>query len=175
MLCNLMEKQVSKCHKYWEEYKSKKIEISLISEKTIFENLVIRTIRVNYLKHDEIREISQLHFTGWPDHGVPELNTVFDAFDLMLKETENIVLSPKQYPVVVHCSAGVGRTGTFLAIFNNYFLFNRLMEKKSTDIKFNIWNSVRKLKEQRRFLIENKNQYYFVFLFITKYVSKFIK
>ncbi len=93
MLCNLTEKKVSKCHKYWTEYKSKNIEISLGEEKTIFEHLTQRSFIVNYLERNETREINQLHFTGWPDHGVPEISTVYDTFHYMLKETEKILLS----------------------------------------------------------------------------------
>lgn len=175
MLCNLTEKKISKCHKYWTEYKSNKIEISMSEEKTVFENLIKRLFIVNYIEKNEIREINQLHFTGWPDHGIPEINSVYDTFDYMLKETDKIANSDKPYPITVHCSAGVGRTGTFIAIYNNYYLINRLLENKSKEIKLNIWNLVRKLKEQRRFLVENKNQYYFVYSYLTKYATKIMK
>ena len=175
MLCNLTEKKISKCHKYWTEYKSKKIEISLGEEKTLLENLTQRSLIVKYIEKNETREINQLHFTGWPDHGVPDIDTIYDTFDYMLKQAEKVILSDKPFPITVHCSAGVGRTGTFIAIFNNFYLINRLIENNNSEVKFNVWNIVRKLKEQRRFLVENKHQYAFIYTYLAKYASKLIK
>ena len=76
-------------------------------------------------------------------------------------------------PVVVHCSAGVGRTGTFLSIYN---LLDEIEKKKNNQIiQFAIFNVVRKLKEMRMYLVQNDLQYYFVYLFIDIYLQNLFK
>ena len=72
-------------------------------------------------------------------------------------------------PIVVHCSAGVGRTGVFIALTNLLIEISGLLQKKSFSI--NIFNLVRKMKEMRGYLVENLLQYKFIHLFIYEYLK----
>jgi protein tyrosine phosphatase len=124
-------------------------------------NLVIR--KFNLKDNTTTREITQLHFISWPDHGVPEINEVFDDFIKMLEKVDEI-----DTPVVVHCSAGIGRTGTFMSFYN---VHNTL---KKNNNSFSIFNIVRKLKEQRLGSVENIVQYKLIYSFLDKYLKKII-
>ncbi|CAB1349737.1 unnamed protein product [Coregonus sp. 'balchen'] len=102
-----------KCCKYWpddtEIYRDMKvtlIETQLLSE------YVIRTFAVEKRGAHEIREIRQFHFTGWPDHGVPYHATGLLGFVRRVKSKT----PANAGPMVVHCSAGAGRTGCFIVI-----------------------------------------------------------
>ena len=59
-----------------------------------------------------VRTIQHFQFTTWPDHGVPERPHTLVKFVRAFRER----VTPEQRPVVVHCSAGVGRSGTFIAL-----------------------------------------------------------
>ena len=60
----------------------------------------------------------QLHYLGWPDHGIPAAGAL-DDFELMIEEAvRTLVTSERKEKILVHCSAGVGRTGTTIALIN---------------------------------------------------------
>ena len=75
-----------------------------------------------------------------------------------------------QSPIVVHCSAGVGRTGVFIALTN--LLIEIMGEIKKKSFYLNIFNLVRKMKEMRGYLVENINQYQFIYLFVYEYIKE---
>jgi protein tyrosine phosphatase len=171
MLCGLIEKDRVKCHNYWEDKKLENISVNVKTETRLNANMVVREIelKIKEKSKTEIRLIKQLHYFGWPDHGVPEVDKVFDVFEDIIKEINEYFLNNnRKYPCVVHCSAGVGRTGTFLALYhlNNYFN----QQSRKTTLKFNIWNLVRKLKEQRLSSVENVLQYNFIYSYTKKYL-----
>ena len=64
------------------------------------------------MRGDKVRTIQHFQFTTWPDHGVPERPQTLVKFVRAFRER----VTPEQRPVVVHCSAGVGRSGTFIAL-----------------------------------------------------------
>ena len=64
------------------------------------------------MRGDTVRTIRHFHFTTWPDFGVPEPPQTLVRFVRAFRER----VTPEQRPVVVHCSAGVGRSGTFIAL-----------------------------------------------------------
>ena len=90
-----------------------------------------------------VREITQYHFTDWPDFGVPE-----DASS-MLKFVRRVrsATSPTHGPVVIHCSAGVGRTGTFIAI-------DVMLQKMAAKESLNVQEFVCRMRAQRAFMIQ---------------------
>ena len=90
-----------------------------------------------------VREITQYHFTDWPDFGVPE-----DASS-MLKFVRRVrrATSPTHGPVVIHCSAGVGRTGTFIAI-------DVMLQKMSAKESLNVQEFVCRMRAQRAYMIQ---------------------
>jgi protein tyrosine phosphatase len=175
MVCNLIEKNFPKCHQYWSPYENiKNFSLEITAEKELDKNLVERTFQLTCTKTNEIRSIRHIHFVGWPDHGVPELNEVYDSFNHMLKAIDEAKQSSSG-PVVVHCSAGVGRTGTLIALYNLHYTIQKQIALGKNSIKFNIWNTVRKLKEQRRFMVESVLQYRFLYSFLAKYLLNIFK
>lgn len=123
-LCNLVEGGRSKCEKYWTEenetctYTSKEnmsIEISTIKVETLGKFLLKRTIKLTL--ENKSREVVQFHYMGWPDHDVPsgesmkEFQLVINIFtEWLLLNTDN------NFKSIVHCSAGIGRTGTTIGL-----------------------------------------------------------
>ena len=169
MLCELKEAGREKCAEYWNPDNNSKYDIK-INEKKDDNYLVKREFTINKKNNnnnENIKIVNQLHFIGWPDHGIPDVNKVFYTFYKMIKEVKS---NKGKGPVVVHCSAGVGRTGTFISMFNIYDEIKKQIEKNI--IKVNIFNLVRKLKEMRLFLVENISQYEFIYSFIKLYVEK---
>jgi protein tyrosine phosphatase len=167
MLCNNMERGRVKCSQYWpgvnQTLELGGLKINTTSEDKQ-EHLVIR--KFNLEADNQVKEITQLNFTSWPDHGVPELANVKDTFTYMIEETDNYLQKYQGCPVITHCSAGVGRTGTFISFYNVYYLL------KQGEKKLNIFNIVRKLKEQRLILVENEFQYKLIYSFLKAIVKK---
>jgi len=112
----------------------------------MFDNsLTIRSLQMK--KGNEVREVKQYHFTEWPDHGVPKADKVYDVFMHLIEEVDNNhrieINSTDSYksPIVVHCSAGVGRTGTFIGIYNFYSQL-RFVFYINTDIKISFFKEI---------------------------------
>ena len=164
MLCKEFEGGRRKCETYWEA-KMKKFEI-IIDKKDSHYMYDIRTIKLINLSKKEERIVYQIHFNGWPDHGIPDTRDgkVFGVFIEINKLVDQY--NTEQKPIIVHCSAGVGRTGTFVSM---YLLEKEIMKQindKCTTIRINVFNLVRKIKEMRMYMVQTPIQYYFVYLFV---------
>lgn len=169
MLCNEVEDCKPKCSTYWEIPNSNDFNILNIEEKEkdINDIYIIREITIQKIKEQNTRKFSHFQFKKWPDHKTPDIQNVVYNFEKLF----DFVKSKKgKDPCVIHCSAGVGRTGVFLSL---YILYREIMENNSEDIiSFNIFNLVRKLKEYRMYLVENINQYIFIYYFIEKLLKE---
>uniref|UniRef100_A0A663M7B7 protein-tyrosine-phosphatase n=1 Tax=Athene cunicularia TaxID=194338 RepID=A0A663M7B7_ATHCN len=99
----------------------------------------------------EIREIRQFHFTGWPDHGVPYHATGLLGFVRQVKSKS----PPNAGPLVVHCSAGAGRTGCFIVI-------DIMLDMAEREGVVDIYNCVRELRSRRVNMVQTEEQYVFI-------------
>ncbi|XP_078328924.1 uncharacterized protein LOC111115260 isoform X3 [Crassostrea virginica] len=156
MLTNLMEGGKIKCFQYWpdclvtELYDSVTIETVLEKQFAFY---ITRKFVVSHKQHNMSRDIIQYHYTMWPDHGTPEpLNlAVFHSQVLRRSSDEN------RTPLVVHCSAGIGRTGTFIALDALY------KEGKRTG-KINVAKYVKIMRSCRMNMVQTYEQYVTIFL-----------
>ncbi|XP_066869329.1 receptor-type tyrosine-protein phosphatase T isoform X14 [Kogia breviceps] len=141
-----------KCVRYWpddmEVYGD--IKVTLIETEPLAE-YIIRTFTVQKKGHHEIRELRLFHFTSWPDHGVPCYATGLLGFVRQVK----FLNPPEAGPIVVHCSAGAGRTGCFIAI-------DTMLDMAENEGVVDIFNCVRELRAQRVNLVQTEEQYVFV-------------
>lgn len=149
----------------WKQYG--KMRVSLV-KSTIQEGDEDVTIRHFRLRNDEEpdveRQVIQIHFTGWPDFGVPQ-NT--KAFTQLLELMESFNKEPTitgstepNGPIVLHCSAGLGRTGTLIAahIAAEKLKLKTVKSKEDIDMKA----IVAILREQRSGMVQTKCQYKFL-------------
>ncbi|KAL2763698.1 receptor-type tyrosine-protein phosphatase T isoform 5 precursor, partial [Daubentonia madagascariensis] len=152
MVTNLVEVGRVKCVRYWpddtEVYGD--IKVTLIETEPLAE-YVIRTFTVQKKGYHEIRELRLFHFTSWPDHGVPCYATGLLGFIRQVK----FLNPPEAGPIVVHCSAGAGRTGCFIAI-------DTMLDMAENEGVVDIFNCVRELRAQRVNLVQTEEQYVFV-------------
>lgn len=135
MLCRTHENGKSKCHEYWpskenDTVKLDQYNVGFLSENKIgdMKNLYLRNFKIKKNKNDDESSfiVSQLHFIGWPDHGVPKVDETYKVLEEMFKTvSENM---NENSPVVVHCSAGIGRTGTFISSYLNWNLINKIID-----------------------------------------------
>ncbi|KAM6164838.1 tyrosine-protein phosphatase non-receptor type 1 [Rhynchocyon petersi] len=164
MLNRVMEKGSLKCAQYWPQKEEKEmifedtnLKLTLISED-IKSYYTVRQLELENVASQETREILHFHYTTWPDFGVPESPASFLNF--LFKVRESGSLSLEHGPIVVHCSAGIGRSGTFCLADTCLLLMDKRKDPSSVDIK-------KVLLEMRRFrmgLIQTADQLRFSYL-----------
>jgi protein tyrosine phosphatase len=150
MLTELIEKGQAKSEKYWPEPQIKrrfgKILIENVVEK-IFSDYIHRQFNIKC--ENEVRQVHHFQYTTWPDHGVPLYPQNFTPF------MKRLLAAPQQNsPIVVHCNAGCGRTGTL--ILCDIVLRMAAREKKVDFVKVLL-----KMRTQRCNLVNNVKQYIF--------------
>ncbi|MEJ1286792.1 hypothetical protein NN561_017802 [Cricetulus griseus] len=101
--------------------------------------------------YNEIREVKQFHFTGWPDHGVPYHATGLLSFIRRVKLSN----PPSAGPIVVHCSAGAGRTGCYIVI-------DIMLDMAEREGVVDIYNCVKALRSRRINMVQTEEQYIFI-------------
>ena len=89
--------------------------------------------------------MTQLHFTAWPDHGVPSNTSIMLN---IIRRVRKLHPYSDSRPLLVHCSAGVGRTGTFIVL-------DSMLERMNTEKSFNVLEFVQQLREQRVFMVQS--------------------
>ena len=165
MLCKLEEKNKIKCAKYWDNTKINNFNFREINEEIDLNGIIIRNFEFQKKNSNNYfpKTIIQLHYTCWEDHTAPDESSFFHLLELF--KLMNIYREHSS--VVIHCSAGVGRTGTFIALFNLFIeIMRQINDNRISEIKFSIMEIVRKLKEFRARLVENKDQYLFLYQFV---------
>ncbi|XP_048415532.1 receptor-type tyrosine-protein phosphatase delta-like [Stegostoma tigrinum] len=153
MMTKLEEKSRVKCDQYWP---GRGTDTYGMIQVTLLDTIELATFCVrNFCLHkngsSEKREVRQFQFTAWPDHGVPEYPTPFLAFLRRVKTCN----PPDAGPVVVHCSAGVGRTGCFIVIDA---MLERIKHEKTVDI----YGHVTLMRSQRNYMVQTEDQYIFI-------------
>ncbi|XP_018863189.1 receptor-type tyrosine-protein phosphatase F isoform X14 [Parus major] len=153
MMTRLEEKSRVKCDQYWpsrgmETYGM--IQVALVDTVELA-TYTVRTFALYKNGSNEKTELRQFQFMAWPDHGVPEYPTPILTFLRRVKACNPTDAGP----MVVHCSAGVGRTGCFIVIDA---MLERMKHEKTVDI----YGHVTCMRSQRNYMVQTEDQYIFI-------------
>ncbi|XP_022904212.2 tyrosine-protein phosphatase non-receptor type 9 isoform X1 [Onthophagus taurus] len=179
MTTRVMERGRPKCHQYWPsdidgettygEFKVRSVAVDSNSDYTVTSLVLIN------LKTEETRDISHWQFTSWPDYGVPHSAKAMLEFLEKVRRQQTVMVTalgdtwaghPRGPPIIVHCSAGIGRTGTFCTLD---ICISRLEDVGTVDIR----GTVEKIRSQRAYSIQMPDQYVFCHLALIEYaISK---
>uniref|UniRef100_A0A1A7XLS5 Tyrosine-protein phosphatase non-receptor type n=1 Tax=Iconisemion striatum TaxID=60296 RepID=A0A1A7XLS5_9TELE len=174
MLNRVIEKGSIKCAQYWPQREEKdtifedtNFKVTLVSED-IKSYYTVRQLELENLLTHETRVILHFHYTTWPDFGVPESPASFLNF--LFKVRESGCLNSEHGPVVVHCSAGIGRSGTFCLVDTCLLLMS--LRKDSSSVR--IRDVLLKMRQYRMGLIQTADQLRFSYLAVIE-GAKYIK
>ncbi|XP_052762977.1 receptor-type tyrosine-protein phosphatase mu-like isoform X2 [Mya arenaria] len=152
MVTNLIEENKDKCDQYWPNVGSSarygNVNVTCLSEDEYAE-FTRRTFQIS--QNSEERKLHHFHFTCWPDRGVPEDFTSLIEFRQLVLNTSTKLNGP----TVVHCSAGVGRTGTYCAL-------DILTKEGKAEGSLDIPGCVLNMRQNRPNMIQTVGQYQFL-------------
>lgn len=158
MLTQFVEGNKKKCEKYWPDdnkehaYGCVQVRKDTTAER---EDFVLTEFRIKSDDSSKWRTLRHVFFTAWKDHGTPEKPETLIQF----VRTCQGMFGPRggsQPPILVHCSAGVGRTGTFIAL-------DMCLQKLEVDDEVDIFHLVLDLRECRRCMVQNEKQYTYLY------------
>ncbi|XP_067429605.1 tyrosine-protein phosphatase non-receptor type 13 isoform X5 [Thunnus thynnus] len=144
-----------KCQRYWPdtpktaEMVDDRLQITLIKDQYL-DNFVIRLIEVKDIQTNEIQRVTHLNYTGWPDHGTPTQPEQLLTFISYMRHVH------RSGPIITHCSAGIGRSGTLICI-------DVVLGLISKDADFDISDVVRNMRLQRQGMVQTEDQYIFCY------------
>ena len=161
MLTNVIENGRQKSERYWPRQKGErygKIEVTPIAAEG-FAYYVQRKflLRVNR----EIRIVTHLQFTAWPDHGVPQSSKELLNFYYKIKAMGKLTSGPW----ITHCSAGIGRTGSFIAI-------DYLLTQAAKDCSVDVYKCVGHMRVNRFQMVQTADQYRFIYESVLESLTK---
>uniref|UniRef100_A0A8C6VQT2 Receptor-type tyrosine-protein phosphatase C n=1 Tax=Naja naja TaxID=35670 RepID=A0A8C6VQT2_NAJNA len=154
-----------KCAKYWpsmeEETASYGNIIVSINECKVCPDYIIQKLHINHRRDKSAgRDVTHIQFTSWPDHGVPDDPHLL----LKLRRRVNTLSNFFSGPIVVHCSAGVGRTGTYIGI-------DAMLEALEAEGRVDVYGYIAKLRRQRCLMVQVEAQYILIHHALVEYVQ----
>ncbi|XP_012885472.1 PREDICTED: receptor-type tyrosine-protein phosphatase eta [Dipodomys ordii] len=155
MLTKCVEQGRTKCEEYWPSKQAQDygdITVTMTTE-VVLPEWTIRDFTVKNIQTSETHLLRQFHFTSWPDHGVPDTTDLLITFRYLVRDY--MKQSPPESPILVHCSAGVGRTGTFMAI-------DRLIYQIENENTVDVYGIVYDLRMHRPLMVQTEDQYVFL-------------
>ncbi|CAJ1052153.1 tyrosine-protein phosphatase non-receptor type 9 isoform X1 [Xyrichtys novacula] len=178
MTTRVVERGRVKCGQYWplEEGRTEQHGYFLVRNTHIqaFQDFKLSHLELYNTQSGETREVYHYLYLSWPDFGVPKsASAMLDFREHVLQRREAAVESlgaswtgpPGGPPVVVHCSAGIGRTGTFCTLD---ICLSRLEDIGTVNVR----QTVRRMRTQRAFSIQTWDQYYFCYTAVIEYAQR---
>ncbi|XP_076189725.1 phosphatidylinositol phosphatase PTPRQ isoform X2 [Aptenodytes patagonicus] len=153
MLTQCFEKGRIRCHQYWpEDNKPVTVFGDIVITKLMEDIQIDWTIRdLKIERHGDCMMVRQCNFTSWPEHGVPETTAPIIHFVKLIRASR----AHDNTPMVVHCSAGVGRTGVYIAL-------DHLTQHVNDHDFVDIYGLVAELRSERMCMVQNLAQYIFL-------------
>ena len=173
-LTNNIENGIEKCFKYWQEENYDGIKVKLLEETDLSDSMIIRRIKLTYDFDTKSYQLLQIQLTNWPDLGI--VKTSKDVIQLI--NLKNVIISKLRESkhwsymstptILVHCSAGCGRTGTWCtidSILSNLPTFNFLQNFYTSSIS--VYDPISWIinifRKQRISMVQNINQFLFIY------------
>ncbi|XP_063076121.1 receptor-type tyrosine-protein phosphatase N2-like [Engraulis encrasicolus] len=167
MLTPLVESGVKQSHHYWPDEGSNLYhiyEVNLVSEHVWCEDFLVRSFYLKNMQSNESRTVSQFHLHTWGGATVPDTQTLLD-----FRRKVNKCYRGRSCPIIVHCSDGAGRTGT-------YILIDMVLNKMSKGAKeIDIAATLEHLRDQRANMVQTKEQFEFVLTTVAEEVNGILK
>ena len=163
------ERDRPKCVKYWPALNETEtfglFTIKSVSEETSH-GYVLREFVVSKGQKGPDRRIFHFHFQAWPDYGVPsDQGCVLNFLEDVNSKQESLETRPG--PIVVHCSAGIGRTGTFIVID----MIIDQIKMHGLDCEIDIQRTIHMVRNQRSGMVQTEAQYKFVYMAVQHYID----
>ncbi|KAG5881313.1 hypothetical protein JTB14_012547 [Gonioctena quinquepunctata] len=168
MLSRLTEAGAAMCHRYWPEEGSELYhiyEVHLVSEHIWCDDYLVRSFYLKNIRTGETRTVTQFHFLSWPESGVPSSTKALLEF----RRKVNKSYRGRSCPIVVHCSDGAGRAGT-------YCLIDMVLSRMAKGAKeIDIAATLEHLRDQRPKMVATKQQFEFVLTAVAEEVHAILK
>jgi protein-tyrosine phosphatase len=167
MTTNIRESGTIKCYPYWPLETKGNLNTGLYqidNEKyEKYDSFIITTLSLKKKNNSDVRTIYHAHYLKWPDHGIP-VGTK-DALSFLEKVDYYRQLTNTKAPILLHCSAGIGRTGTFCAIDIG---IKRYLDTKIIDIP----STVVTMRNERAGSVQTEDQYLFTYLALMDFIKE---
>ncbi|XP_070774384.1 receptor-type tyrosine-protein phosphatase N2-like [Enoplosus armatus] len=168
MLTPLVESGVKQCYHYWPDEGSNLYhiyEVNLVSEHIWCDDFLVRSFYLKNMQTNETRTVTQFHFLTWLNQNVPETSRTLLDF----RRKVNKCYRGRSCPIIVHCSDGSGRSGT-------YILIDMVLNKMAKGAKeIDIAATLEHLRDQRPGMVQTKDQFEFALTTVAEEVNAILK